>query len=258
MGSSSWAAFAFVAVLAAPAPVAAEKPRSESLEIRGRAQSLRLYGGPGGPVAVVASGDGGWIHLGPYVAELLAGRGYFVVGFDSKAYLAGFTRGGETLAPKDVPGDFRTLVDYATRAAPSSPVLIGVSEGAALAVLAAADDSLKHAVAGVVVLGLPEKVELGWRLSDSLIYVTKGVPNEPLFATAEVVGRVSPLPLVALHSTRAEFVPVREEVKRVMDRAAQPKQLWIIDAQNHRFSGSERELDRKLLEAIAWLKTARR
>ena len=70
-------------------PLAADaaSPAMESLTIRGQEQSLRVYGTRGGPVAVVASGDGGWNHLGPYVAEFLSDRGYFVVGFDSRAYL---------------------------------------------------------------------------------------------------------------------------------------------------------------------------
>jgi type IV secretory pathway VirJ component len=42
---------------------------------------------------VISSGDGGWLHLGPHVAEVLAASGYFVVGFDVKAYLSGFTSG---------------------------------------------------------------------------------------------------------------------------------------------------------------------
>jgi type IV secretory pathway VirJ component len=28
----------------------------------------------------VSSGDGGWIHLAPHVAEVLAAKGFFVVG----------------------------------------------------------------------------------------------------------------------------------------------------------------------------------
>ena len=53
--------------------------------------------GAGAPV-IVSSGDGGWIHLGPHVAEILAARGYFVVGFDVKAYLESFTAGHDDAA----------------------------------------------------------------------------------------------------------------------------------------------------------------
>src|SRR5881409_41841 len=77
-------------------------PTTEAFIIRGQQQSLHLYGARGGPAAIVASGDGGWIHLGPYVAEFLSSNGYFVVGFDSKADLSSFTRKGTTLSTTDV------------------------------------------------------------------------------------------------------------------------------------------------------------
>jgi alpha-beta hydrolase superfamily lysophospholipase len=208
-------------------------------------------------VAIVASGDGGFIRLGPYVAEFLASQGYFVVGFDSKAYLSSFTKGDKTLSTTDVPADFATLVDYAAQGAGTPPLLLGVSEGAALAVLAVTSDTTKAKVAGVIGLGLPDKAELGWRFRDSIIYLTKGVPNEPLFSTAEVIDTVAPLPLVAIHSTKDEFVSV-DDIRRVMSRALEPKQLWLIEAADHRFSGKERELDQKLMDAIAWIKAHRR
>src|SRR5215212_689020 len=77
----------------------------EILTIRGQTQALRLYGTRGGIPVIVSSGDGGWIHLGPHVAEVLAANGFFVVGFDVKAYLESFTGAG-TLRPEDVPGDY--------------------------------------------------------------------------------------------------------------------------------------------------------
>jgi hypothetical protein len=43
-----------------------------------------------------------------------------------------------------------------------------------------------------------------------------------------------------------------------MDRALEPKQLWLIEAENHRFSGKEQDLNQKLLDAIAWIKAERR
>jgi alpha-beta hydrolase superfamily lysophospholipase len=239
-----------------PLAAGAASPATETFTIRGQQQSLRVYGTRGGPVALVASGDGGWIHLGPYVAEFLSSQGYFVVGLDSKAYLSSFTKGGTTLSTTDVPADFAALVDYASRGAKAPPLLFGVSEGAALVVLAASSDATKAKVAGVVGLGLPDQAELGWRFRDSIIYITKGVPNEPLFSTAEVIGKLAPLPVIAIHSTKDEFVGV-DEVKRVMSRALEPKQLWFIEAENHRFSGKEQDLNQKLLDAIAWIKAQR-
>ena len=239
-----------------PVAAGAASPGTETLTIRGQQQSLRVYGKRGAPVAVVASGDGGWTHLGPYVAEFLSSKGYFVVGLDSKAYLSSFTRGETTLSTTDVPGDFAAVLDYASRGATAQPILIGVSEGAALAILAATSDATKSRMGGVIGLGLPDKAELGWRFRDSVIYITKGVPREPLFSTAEVIGKVAPVPVVAIHSTRDEFVSV-EEIQRVMSRALPPKQLWLIEADDHRFTGKEQDLNQKLLDALAWIKGQR-
>jgi dienelactone hydrolase len=201
----------------------------------------------------VSSGDGGWIHLGPHVAELLAGRGFFVVGFDAKAYLESFTSRQSTLRPDDEPADYKVLADYASQGATQRPILIGVSEGAGLSVLAATDPRTRSAIAGVGVLGLPNLNELGWRWKDSLIYLTHEVPHEPTFSAAAVVGRVSPAPLAAIHSTRDEFVPLTE-VRKVLDAAREPKRLWIVDASDHRFSDNLTEFDRCLIEAVEWIR----
>lgn len=220
--------------------------------MRGHAQSLRLYGRRGGPPVVVSSGDGGWIHLGPHVAEVLAAKGCFVVGFDVKAYLESFTSGKVTLRPEDEPGDYKVLADFAARGATQKPVLIGVSEGAGLSVLAAADPQTKRSVAGVLGLGLPDLNELGWRWKDVLIYLTHGVPKEPTFRAAAIVNRISPTPLGLIHSTHDEFVPL-SEVQKVLDAAKEPKKLWVVKASDHRFSDNLAEFDRRLIEAMAWV-----
>ncbi len=224
----------------------------EAIVIRAHAQSLRLYGHRGGTPVIVSSGDGGWIHLGPHVAETLAAKGFFVVGFDVKAYLESFTSGTHTLTREEEPADFKVLADFAARGTTHKPILVGVSEGAGLSVLAATDAQTKRSIAGVIGVGLPDLNELGWRWKDSLIYVTHGVPNEPTFSTAAIAGRVSPTPLAAIHSTQDEFVPLAT-IKNVLAAAGEPKKLWIVKAADHRFSDNLGEFDRRLLEAIEWI-----
>ena len=247
-----WTCRIVLMIACALAPRAAQSQTTETITIRGHTQSLRLYGARGGPPVVVSSGDGGWIHLGPHVAEVLASRGFFVVGFDVKAYLESFTSGKATLRPEDEPGDFKALADFAARGAWQKPVLVGVSEGAGLSVLAATDPQTKRSIAGVLGVGLPDLNELGWRWRDSLIYVTHGVPKEPTFRAAAVVDRVAPTPFAAIHSTRDEFVSVAD-IHRVFDAAKEPKRLWIVKASDHRFSDNLAEFDRRLAEAIAWV-----
>jgi len=225
----------------------------ETLVIRGHGQSLYLYGSPVGDPIIVSSGDGGWIHLGPHVAEFLGTHGYFVVGFDVKSYLESFTSGRTTLRPEDEPGDYQLLAEFARRRTGKKPILIGVSEGAGLSVLAATDAQTKTTIAGVIGLGLPDLNELAWRWKDALIYLTHRPPNEPLFSTAAIAGHVAPVPLAAIHSTHDEFVSVAD-VQKILDVATEPKRLWIVAASDHRFSDNLGEFDQRLLEAIAWTK----
>jgi fermentation-respiration switch protein FrsA (DUF1100 family) len=231
-------------------PVAAQT--TETVTLRGHPQTVRLSGPPTGEPVIVSSGDGGWVHLAPHVAETLASKGFFVVGFDSKAYLESFTSGKTTLRPEDEPGDYAVLADVASRGTGKKPILIGVSEGAGLSVLAASDPQTKRKFAGVIGLGLPDLNELGWRFKDSLIYVTHGTPNEPMFSTARIADRVAPLPLADIHSTNDEFVPLAE-AQRVLDAAQEPKRLWIVTASNHRFSDKLPDFERALLEAVRWV-----
>jgi pimeloyl-ACP methyl ester carboxylesterase len=226
------------------------------LDVRGKTLTLQLYGRRGAPPAVVLSGDGGWIHLAPQVAQTLEAMGFFVVGFDSRAYLSAFTEGNRTLTVADVPNDVRRLVDIAAKGGDGLPIVIGVSEGAGLATLAATDEAVKRAVAGVIGLGLPDVNELGWRWRDSIIYITKGVPNEPTFRVSDIIDKVAPLPLAAIHSTRDEFVPIAD-IQRLMDRARDPKRLWIVKASDHRFSDNPSEFNQRLAEAIAWVRASR-
>lgn len=233
----------------------AGEPRLQTREtviLRGQPQALRICGSRGGVPVIISSGDGGWIHLAPHVADVLAANGFFVVGFDVRAYLESFTSGTSALRPEDEPGDYKVLADFAARASAKRPILIGVSEGAGLSLLAATDPRTKTAIAGVIGLGLSDLNELGWRWRDAIIYLTHGVPNEPTFSTLAMVDRVSPIPLGAIHSTQDEFVPLTE-VQAVLEHAKEPKRLWMVKAADHRFSDNLAEFDRSLLEAITWV-----
>ena len=250
---SAWLAGVVAAVTLVSATAAqAQAPTTDTVRIRDHQQTVHIYGTRGGTPVIVSSGDGGWIHLGPQVAAFLASHGYFVVGFDVKAYLESFTSGSTTLRMQDVAPDYRTLIAYAARGSSEKPVLVGVSEGAGLSVLAAADASTKALVRGVVALGLPDVNELGWRWKDSLIYVTHGVPKEPTFQTRDVVADVAPLPLAAIHSTNDEFVPV-SQARELLARAKSPSTLWIVTARDHRFSDNRPEFERRLMEAFTWI-----
>ena len=246
-------------VTASCAIVVASEARAQTREtvvIRGQPQSLHVYGSRGGIPAIVSSGDGGWIHLGPHVAEVLAARGFFVVGFDVKVYLERFTSGRTTLCPDDEPDDYKVIVDIAAGGTGRKPILIGVSEGAGLSVLAGVDPRMKTEISASDRPGDTDVNELGWRWKDNLIDSTDGIPNEPTFSVSGMVDRMAPVPFAAIHSTQDEFVPLAQ-VQRMMERAKDPKQLWIVKAADHRFSDNLGEFEQCLFEAITWITPTR-
>lgn len=227
-------------------------PTTETFTIRGHKQTLHIYGSRTGDPVILSSGDGGWIHLAPHVAELLAQFGYRVIGFDSRAYLSSFTSNAGTLQQDDVIDDYGALVTYASQKGKRPPLLIGVSEGAGLSVLAASGKQINPLVDGVIGIGLGNMNELGWRWSDATIYLTHHLPHEPLFSVMSLVNRLSPLPLALIHSLHDEYAPAAD-ADRIVHAAAGPAKLWSINASNHRFEGSTGEFDRRLLEAIEWV-----
>jgi pimeloyl-ACP methyl ester carboxylesterase len=244
---------AAIVVMSLSIVTAASAQTRATISIRGHDQTLYLYGPATGDPVVVSSGDGGWMHLGPHVAELLARRGMFVVGVDVRAYLSSFTSGRTALRAEDEPRDYRILAQFASKPSGRPPILIGVSEGAGLSVLAATDPETKTEIAGVIGLGLPDMNELAWRWKDSLIYLTHKAANEPAFSAAAVIDRVAPAPLAIIHSTHDEFVPLTD-VQRMFKAGREPKRLWVVEASNHRFSDNLDEFDRRLVEAIAWVR----
>jgi len=227
-----------------------------SIELRGRAQQLAVYGPAAGPPVILGSGDLGWAGFVVHVAELLAGKGYRVIGFNTRAYLSSFTAADSALTPADVAADYRQLVEHARGSGSARPVLAGVSEGAGLAVLAATFPEVKMRAAGVLGLGLPDQTALGWRWRDAAVWVTKKAPKEPSFMVRDVIARVSPVPLAEIHSTRDEFLSL-EDARSMFARAGEPKRMWVVEAANHRFSNNRPELDRSVLEALQWIASRR-
>lgn len=213
----------------------ADAGHTDAVIVRGRAQTLHIYGtrGSGDPV-IVSSGDGGWIHLASHTAEILAAAGFFVVGIDSREYLSKRSPDNSNGWVADVARDYRTIVDWVATNAGRKPVLIGVSEGAGLSVLVAGASEARASIAGVVVLGLPVAEPLTWTWKDA-------------------VGKVAPLPVAVIHPRRDEYVSL-ETAQALINLAGEPHRLWVVGASNHVFRGAMAELDRRLLDAIRWVK----
>jgi hypothetical protein len=221
--------------------------------VRGKPQTLTLYGKRGSPPVLLTSGDLGWAGLVTHVAELLVQRGYFVVGVNSRTYLESFTSRSSALTVNEACQDYLTFAQFASEGSTGKLLLAGISEGAGLSVLAATNENLKPKLAAVVAIGLPNEIELGWQWTDFTTWITKRTPNEPIFRVEDYISKVAPVPLAEIHSTHDEFLSLTD-ARNLMSLASQPKKMWEVEAANHRFSNNQADLDRRLSEALEWTK----
>jgi dienelactone hydrolase len=230
-----------------------------SVMIRGHALTLTLYAStlPGPPKGTVlmGSGDVGWVGLAADMADALSHEGYKVVGINVRQYLAAFRVGTGHLTPDQVPADYAAIVQVLRdRHEIAAPIIVsGVSEGAALAVLAASSPGTHTWIAGVITMGLPPTAELAWRWLDARSWITKTDANEPSFETRSFIAAISPVPLWMIQSTRDEYVT--EADYRLLERTARaPSRLVLINASNHRFTDRRPELRMQLLAGLAWIR----
>jgi dienelactone hydrolase len=254
-----FAAALMIAVCALGAVAAASGSERIDIPVRGKTIAVTIYRPPGVPrkakgTVIIASGDVGWVGLAPAMAEFLSADGFIVAGVNVRQYLSAFTGRSTHLEPADVPQDYEAIAIYLRerQLLPPPVVLSGVSEGAALAVLAASTAQNHGWVNGVITMGLPATAELAWRWTDFTSWITKKDADEPSFAARDYMAAVSPVPLAMIQSTRDEYVP--EADYRMLEAAAQaPKTLTLIGASNHRFTDRIPELRREFMRAEAWI-----
>jgi alpha-beta hydrolase superfamily lysophospholipase len=247
----------FVLLLAAPAVAS----RRLDFPVRGRTLALTIYQPPATPqgTVIMGSGDVGWVGLGASLADDLSAHGYIVVGVNIRQYLSTFTDGKNHLTATDVPQDFRALRELLGREhLLQRPLIVaGVSEGAAIAVLAAADKTNHDWIDGVLTMGLPPSAELAWRWTDAASWVTRHDADEPSFAPHDFIAGIAPLPLVMIQSTKDEYVS-EADYKRFLATAREPKKLVLIDASNHRFTDRRDQLRTACFAGLVWIASARR
>ncbi|HTM24288.1 MAG TPA: alpha/beta hydrolase [Vicinamibacterales bacterium] len=243
-------------LLATAPPAAAMSSERLDVPLRGQTLTVSIYrpGTAARGTIVMGSGDVGWVGLAVSLSEDYSKQGYLIVGINVRQYLAAYTSGKAHLQISDVPGDYRAICDRVKqRLALTRPLVFsGVSEGAALAVLAASEAKNHDWVDGVITMGLPPTAELAWRWTDIGAWITKKDANEPSFAPGDVIARVSPLPLYMIQSKKDEYV-APADYERLLASAREPKKLILIDAGNHRFTDKPTELRRAFTGGLAWI-----
>jgi alpha-beta hydrolase superfamily lysophospholipase len=235
------------------------KPGKNEIPIRGHDQNIYFYPAEGaGPHRKVlfAPGDGGWRGFAITVAEELTKSGYDVYGLDTRRYLKSFT-GSSVLSTPEIASDFNQMARWVQQGTQESVFLVGWSEGAGLGLAATADTKNQMIFSGLVAIGTPEVNILAWHWTDIGAAVTKSLPREPTFKSADFIPKVSPLPLLLLASTSDEYITT-EATRALFSMAREPKRLVIINARNHKYGGNTEEFFRALREGLNWIEQQHR
>lgn len=205
-----------------------------------------------------ASGDGGWFGTATKMFKEFALDGFPVAGFSSRSYLK--LLGNSPVAPnlEELVQDYAQIAQACDQemggASPGHMILAGWSRGAAFSVLVGSDPSFKSRCAGVIGFGLPDKEELKIHRRGKHIIIANWRPHLQtiLFETFEKIPEIAPLPVTLIQSTRDDFLPAAS-ARVLFGQDSEIKKMFIVNAENHRFSGGWPEFQNSLRESLEWI-----
>jgi pimeloyl-ACP methyl ester carboxylesterase len=204
------------------------------------------------PLLIYATGDGGMRRKDLDTYRHLVSWGYPIVGFDARDYVKHLGRGSDATTPERLAADYARIIDSARETlgidARRPVVLIGVSRGAGLSVIAAGE--LRQVIAGVVAVALTQEEEyVRW-------YRRLRVLREPRRAVMvdvyEYLAQLGDLPLATIQSTRDQYLPAAK-ARALFGPDTQRRWLQPIDAQNHNFRGARSRMYSAIQAALIWV-----
>jgi hypothetical protein len=206
------------------------------------------------PLVVYATGDRGWAGKDLEVFRHLVSWDYPAAGFDAHDYVEHLSP-SPTTTPSGVARAYAAIMQLAIadlELPQTTPVvLVGVSRGADLSVVAAGQPAIRDRLAGVVVMGLTREEEyVHW-------YRRLGLHREPaMIQLYEYLPRLGRLPITVIQSTRDNYLPAAD-ARALFGPDAPGHTLVPIASRNHSFAGARDRLYSALRTALAALRRMR-
>ena len=197
-------------------------------------------------------GDGGWRGAAVTMARTIASWGYDAYGFDTKKYLETFSQNGGRLSRDQMAEDVRALARQVGNSSGRPVILVGWSQGAGMAIAAGAGFSDRHAIRGVVTLGLPESAVLGWDWKATLSIIARREPDQPKFEVKPLLAQLTPTPIWMIHASEDEYTSTAS-ARELFRAARDPKRLEEIAGGDHDFGGRRDLLFRSIEKGLEWI-----
>lgn len=219
--------------------------------------SLRLHFDNAGtsasrPLLVYATGDGGMHRKDLDTYRHLAALGDPIVGFDAHDYVKHLGTDSGTTTPERLADDYSRIIERARQAlgidAARAVVLIGVSRGAGLAVVAAGQ--LREKIAGVVAVALTQEEEyVRWFRRLPLARDGRAAVMVDVY---EYLAQLGDIPIAVIQSTHDHYLPAAKAREQIGPDTAY-RWLQPIDASNHNFGGARRRMYSAIQSALKWI-----
>lgn len=213
------------------------------------------------PVILFVTGDGGWHGKDLDAFDHLIAWGYSVVGVSAPDYLDHLDNGARQLSARQLAADLAHVADTGRMqlglSASSSVILLGVSRGADLVVVAAAQPPLRSAVLGVLAVGLTREEEYvrrphWWRPLLSPPAEGSGEAQDAQFARPYAALHRLTVPVCVIQSANDEYVTAAE-ARRLFGPDSDSRSLQALGARNHSFSDARDALYDAMRQSLLWL-----
>jgi pimeloyl-ACP methyl ester carboxylesterase len=239
----------------------AAKPEREEIVLRGRQQTLYHLAAATSsevrrPPVLFIPGDGGCNRAAMKMARMFSSLGYEVFGLDVRRYLSSSTHGRSVLTEDQMAADMEEAISILAGPEHRPVLLAGWSQGATMAVLAAARIRDRRPLQGVLTVALPEAGTLGWRRLDTLLLLFRKAPHEPAFQVEPLLPEVAPIPLWMVYGTRDHFTTA-SIARRLAAKARRPRRSREIQGGNHTLDNQSSRLKSSIEAGLAWLSRPR-
>jgi hypothetical protein len=213
---------------------------------------------PGTPLLLYATGDGGWRGKDAESYRHMIRWGYPVAGFSAPSYLAhvGFVSG--TTTPARLARDYQRLIEFAKTAlrlsADTRTILVGVSRGAGLSVVAASRPDLHAELAGVLAVALTKEEEYVRQYRVRRGKSPSDMPRREVieFQTYEHLDRLRDLPLVVIQSTGDDYLPA-ESARTLFGADTSLRKFYAIESRDHSFTDARDEMFEQMAASLSWM-----
>jgi hypothetical protein len=216
-----------------------------------------------GILVLYSTGDGGWRPLDESFLEWISSWGYPVAGFSAKNYLKNLGYVSNTTTPRRLVRDFQLILDAACsrlELPPDAPViLVGLSRGAGLSVVAAGQPGLRSRLLGVVAVALTPEEEHVIHVRHRGVHGRPATPDRERveIKTYEYLPHLALVPVTVIQSTNDRYIPAAA-ARKLFGPDTELRRFIPIESANHSFRGGTETLFRETEVALDWVQQVRR